>query len=80
MGNFWKNEKYVAREQKEVWPNYIHQHIFKEAKARRENVAIAWINNRKANDMVLQSRRVDYLEICKISRKIINLITNAIDK
>ena len=34
---------------------YINQNIFKESKTRRKNLAMAWIDNKKAYDMVPQS-------------------------
>ena len=34
---------------------YIDQHILKKSKTRWKNVAIAWIDNKKAYDIVLQS-------------------------
>ena len=34
---------------------YIDQHILKESKRRRKNVAVAWIDYKKTYDMVPQS-------------------------
>ena len=32
--------------------HYINQHIVKESKTNQKHVAVAWINNKKAYDMV----------------------------
>ena len=53
-------------------------HILKKSKARRKNFAMAWIDYKKAYDMVPQSWIVDYLKMYKISNKIIKFITGAI--
>ena len=36
-------------------PLYLDQHILKEAKTRQKNVAMAWIEYKKAYDMVTQT-------------------------
>ena len=56
---------------------YIDQHIFKNRKTRRKNVAIALIVNKKTYDMILQTGTIEYLKIYKISNKVINLISEA---
>ena len=38
---------------------YIDHHILKDRKKRRENVAMAWIDNKKIYDMLLQSWIID---------------------
>ena len=48
---------------------YIDQHILNESKTRRKYLAMAWIYNKKAYDMVLQSWIINYLTMYKISRK-----------
>ena len=49
---------------------YIDQHILNESKNRRQNVAMAWIDYKMANDMVPQSCLKKY----KISHEVINFI------
>ena len=53
---------------------YIDQHILNENKNRRKNLAMAWIDNKKANDMVLQSWIIKYFKMYKISDEVINFI------
>ena len=52
---------------------YLDQHILKEDKTKWKNVAMAWIDNKKAYDMVLQT----CLKMQKISNKIVNFIMNS---
>ena len=49
---------------------YIDQHILNESKTRRKNLAMAWIDYKKAYDMVRQS----CLKMYKISHEVINFI------
>ena len=53
---------------------YIEQHILNESKTRRKNLAMAWIDNKKAYDMVQQSWIINCLRIYKISHEVINFI------
>ena len=53
---------------------YIDQHILNESKTRQKNLAMAWIDNKKAYDMVPQSWIIHYLKMYKISHEIINFI------
>ena len=48
----------------------INQNILKERKTRWKNVAMAWIDNKKAYDMVLQSWIIDCLKMYKISGEV----------
>ena len=50
---------------------YIDQHILNESKTRRKNLAMAWIDNKMAYDMVPQSWIINCR---KISNEIINFI------
>ena len=34
---------------------YTDQHLLKESKAKRENIAMAWIDKKKTNDMIPRS-------------------------
>ena len=51
---------------------YINQHILNKSKTRRKNLAIAWIDDKKANDMHPQSWIINYLKMYKISDEVIN--------
>ena len=44
------------------------------SKTRWKNLAMTWINNKKANDMVLQSWIINCLKMYKISGEVINFI------
>ena len=47
--------------------NLVYQHIVKNIKIRKENVAIAWINKKQAYDLVLQTWIIECLKMYKIS-------------
>ena len=53
---------------------YIVQHILNESKTRRENLAMAWIDNKKAYDIVQQSWIINCLKTYKIPDDVINFI------
>ena len=53
---------------------YIDQHILNESKTRRKNLAMAWIDYKKAYDMVPQSWIINCLKMYKISDEVINII------
>ena len=53
---------------------YIDQHILNENKTRRKNLAMAWIDHKKAYDMVQQSWILNCLKMYKISNEVINFI------
>ena len=53
---------------------YIDQHILNESKTRRKNLTMAWIDYKKAYDMVPQSWIIHCLRMCKISHEVINFI------
>ena len=57
---------------------YIDQHILNESKTRRKNLAMAWIDNKKAYDMILQSWILHCLKMYKISHEVINFIEKTI--
>ena len=52
---------------------YIDQHILNESKTRRQNLAMAWIDYKKAY-MVPQSWIIHCLKMYKISHEVINFI------
>ena len=53
---------------------YIDQHILNESKTRRKNLAVAWIDYKKAYDMLPQSWILHCLKMYKISHEVINFI------
>ena len=55
---------------------YIDQHIRNENKTRRKSrpMAMAWIDDKNADDMVPQSRILQFLKMYKISHEVINFI------
>ena len=53
---------------------YIDQHILIESKTRRINLAMAWINYKKAYDMIPQSWIINYHKMYKISHEVIIFI------
>ena len=55
---------------------YIDQHILHKSKMRWKNQAMAWIDYKKAYDMVPQSCIINCLKTYKISREVINLLEN----
>ena len=53
---------------------YIYQHILNESKTRRKNLAMAWIDYKKAYDVILHSWIINCLKMYKISDEVINFI------
>ena len=53
---------------------YIDQHILNESKTRRKNLAMAWMDYKKAYDMVPQSWIIHCLKMYKILHEVINFI------
>ena len=53
---------------------YIDQYILDESKTRRKNLAMAWIDYKKAYDMVPHSWIINSLKMYKISHEVINFI------
>ena len=53
---------------------YIDQHILDESKTRRKNLTMAWIDNKKASEMVPQSWILNCLKMYKISHEVINFV------
>ncbi len=51
---------------------FIDQHILNESKTRRKNLAMAWIDYKKAYDMVPQSGIIHCHKMYKISHEVIN--------
>ena len=53
---------------------YIDQHILNESKTRRKNLAVAWIDYKKAYDTLPQSWILHCLKMYKVSHEVINFI------
>ena len=53
---------------------YIDEHILNESKTRRKNLTMAWIDYKKAYDMVPQSWILHCLKMYKISHEVLNFI------
>ena len=53
---------------------YIDQHILNESKTRRKNLAMAWIDYKKAYNMVTHIWIINSLKMYKISHGVINFI------
>ena len=53
---------------------YIDKHILDESNTRRKNLAMAWIDYKKAYDMVPHSWIINSLKMYKISDEVINII------
>ena len=69
-----RNRKDTAKDP-EAQENYsTYQHIFNESKTRRKNLAMAWIDNKKAYDMVPQSWIINCFKMYKILDEVINFI------
>ena len=58
----------------------IDQHILNESRNRGKNLAMAWIDYKMANDMVLQSWIINCLKMYKISYEVINFIEKKHEK
>ena len=71
----WRTERMLQRIQ---WHSRItiHRstHQLNESKTRRKNLAMAWINYKKAYDMVPHSWIINSLKMYKISHEVINFI------
>ena len=57
---------------------HIDQHILNESMIRRKNLAIAWIDYKKAYDMVPHSWIINSLKMHQISHEVINFIDKTI--
>ena len=58
---------------------YIDQHILNERKTKRKNLGMAWIDYKKAYDMLPQSWILHCLKMYKISHEVINFIEQTIN-
>ena len=53
---------------------YIDQHIVNESKTRRKNIAMTWMDDKKAYVMVLKTWKINCLKMYKILHEVINFI------
>ena len=53
---------------------YLDQRILNESKTRRKNLAMAWIDYKKAHDIVPQSWLINCLKMYKILDEVLNFI------
>ena len=53
---------------------YIYQHVLNESKTRRKNLATAWIDYKKVDDMVPQRWIINCQKMYKISDEVIRFI------
>ena len=58
---------------------YIDQHIFKESKSKRKTVAMAWIDYKKAYNMVPQSWILHCLKLYKYPDQVIQFIEKTME-
>ena len=49
---------------------FLEQHTHKEAKAKRKNISMTGINDKKADDMALQSWKIECFKMYKIFDKV----------
>ena len=59
---------------------YIDRAVIKEVKSRNKNLAMAWIDYKKAYDMVPHSRIIDCLDLFGVAENTKSLLVNSIEK
>ena len=59
---------------------YIDWAVIKEVKSRNKNLAMAWINYKKANDMVPHSWIIECLDLFGVAESIKSLLVNGMEK
>ena len=59
---------------------YIDRAVIKEVKSRNKNLAKAWIDYKKAYDMVLQSWIIECLDLFGLAENIKSLLVNSMEK
>ena len=65
------------------WTNdllYIDGAVIKEVKSRKKNIAMAWIDYKKAYDMVPHLRIIECLDLFGVSENIKSLLVNSMEK
>ena len=59
---------------------YIHRAVIKEAKSRNKNLAMVWIDYKKAYDMVPHSWIIECLDLFGVAENIKSLLLNSMEK
>ena len=59
---------------------YIDKMVLREVKRRRKNLAMCWIDYRKAYDMVPHSWIIECLDLFKVAKNVTNLLTETMEK
>ena len=59
---------------------YIAMAIIKEVKSRNKNLAMAWIDYRKAYDMVPHLQIIECLDLFRVAENIKSLLVNSMEK
>ena len=59
---------------------YIVRAVIKEVKFRNKNLAMAWIDYKKAYDMVPHSWIIEYLDLFGVADNINSLLVNSMEK
>ena len=59
---------------------YIDRAVIKEVKSRNKNLAMAWIDYKKASDMVPHSWFIECLDLFGVAKNIKSLLVNSMEK
>ena len=59
---------------------YIDRAVIKEVKSRNKNLAMAWIDYKKAYDMVLHSWIIECLDLFQVAENIKTLLVNSMEE
>ena len=59
---------------------YIDRAVIKEVKSRNKNLAMAWIDHKKAYDMVSHSWTIECLDLFGVAENIKSLLVNSMEK
>ena len=71
---FLKNRRYRSEIRVTRDLLYIDQYILKEIKENRKNLAMIWIDYKKAYDMIPQTLIIEFLKMYNISDLVINFL------
>ena len=59
---------------------YIDRAVIKEVKSKNKNLVVAWIDYKKAYDMVPYSRIIECLDLFVVAESIKSLLVNSMEK
>ena len=59
---------------------YVDRAVIKKVKSRNENLAMAWIDYKKAYDMVPHLRIIECLDLFGVAENIKSLLVNSMEK